>query len=103
TQNAAGQPLVDPLFEVGTGNVVMSASQQPQPVTEIQWSAADALPFPVCISSTFLSSNGNKQTVTDVSVVFGNVVLADQGLTFTDKALGVVPEPSIFKPPDPAA
>jgi len=103
TQNAAGQPLVDPLFEAGTGKVVVSASQEPQPITEIQWSADDALPFPVCISSTFLNSNGNEQTLTDVSVAFGNVVLADQGLSFTGIPLGTVPEPSIFRPPNPAA
>ena len=60
TQNAPGQPLVDPLFEEGTGKVVVAVSQQPTPVTEIQWSAADALPFPVCISSTFMNSNGDR-------------------------------------------
>lgn len=103
TQNAAGQPLVDPLFEVGTGKVVVSASQQPQPITEIQWSSADALPFSVCISSTFLNSNGDEQTLTNVSVAFGNVVLADQGLSFTNNAIGTVPQPTIFQPPNPAA
>jgi Baseplate J-like protein len=103
TQNAAGQPLIDPLFETGTGKVVVSASQQPQPVTEIQWSTGDALPFPVCISSTFLNANGDEQTLTDVSVAFGNVVLADQGLSFTGISLGTVPEPGIFQPLGPAA
>ena len=103
TQNSQGQPLVDPLFEAGTGNVVVSASQHPTPVTEIQWSTEDALPFPVCISSTFKNSNGDEQTLTNVSVVFGNVVLADQGLSFTGTPLGAVPEPTIFHAPDPAA
>ena len=46
---------------------------------------------------------GIEQTLTDVSVVFGNVVLADQGLSFTGISLGTVPEPGIFKPPNPAA
>ena len=41
----------------------------------------DALPFPVCISSTYLDENSDQQTVTNVSVVLGNVVLADNGLT----------------------
>jgi len=110
TQNAQGQPLVDPLFEEGTGNPVVSVSQTPTLVTEIQWSVADALPFPVCISSTFLNSSGDRQTLTDVSVVFGNVVLADQGLSLSGVAQGTVPEPTLFKPPnlagdrcDPAA
>jgi hypothetical protein len=110
TQNAQGQPLVDPLFEEGTGNPVVSVSQTPTLVTEIQWSAADALPFPVCISSAFLNSSGDQQTLADVSVVFGNVVLADQGLSLSGVALGTVPKPTLFKPPnlagdrcDPAA
>jgi hypothetical protein len=103
TQNAQGQPLVDPLFESGTGNVVVSASQTPQPLTEVQWSADDALPFPVCISSTFLNSNGDEQTLTNVSVAFGNIVLADQGLSFSAVPLGVVPEPTIFQPPSASA
>jgi hypothetical protein len=103
TQNAHGQPLVDPLFEKGTGNVIVSASQTRTPITEVQWSTDDALPFPVCVSSTFLNSRGDQQTLTNVSVIFGNVVLADQGLSFTDIALGTVPEPSIFQPPNPAA
>ena len=88
TQDAQGKPLVDPLFEEGTGNPIVSVSQTPTPVTEIQWSTADALPFPVCISSTFVNASGDRQTLTDVSVVFGNVVLADQGLSLSDVPTG---------------
>lgn len=99
TQNGQGQPLVDPLFEKGTGKPIVSAAQQPTPVTEIQWSAVDALPFPVCISSTFLNS-GNEQTLTNVNVVLGNVVLADQGLYFHGVTIGTVPQPSILVPPN---
>jgi baseplate J-like protein len=102
TQNAMGQTLVDPLFEMGTGKPVVSVSQQPTPVTEIRWSADDALPFPVCISSTFVDSSGEKQTLTDVSMVLGNVVLADQGLTLSGIAIGTVPEPALFVPPNAA-
>jgi hypothetical protein len=100
TQDAAGNPLVDPLFEKGTGNAITSPAQTPTPVTEIQWSAGDALPFPVCISS---KSQQKEQTIPNVSKVFGNVVLADHGVTLNDIALGIVPRPSIFKPPSPAA
>jgi Baseplate J-like protein len=102
TQDAQGLPLVDPLFEDGSGDPVVSVSQAPTLVTEIQWSTADALPFPVCISSTFVNSKGDRQTLTDVSVAFGNVVLADQGLTFSGVPMGTVPDPSLFKPPNPA-
>ncbi|HEY6250652.1 MAG TPA: putative baseplate assembly protein [Candidatus Angelobacter sp.] len=103
TQNGAGQPLVDPLFEAGTGKPIVSSSQLPTPVTEIQWSSADALPFPVCISSTFVDSTGNQQTVVNVSIVLGNIVLADQGLSFSGINLGTVPQPTLFLPPDPSA
>ncbi len=103
TQDASGNPLVDPLFEDKTGKPMEGPSQKPTPVTEIQWSQEDALPFPVCISSTYLDSNNDKQTLTDVSQVFGNVVLADHGLSLTEVSLGTVPGPSIYMPPDPAA
>jgi hypothetical protein len=94
-QDGSGQPLVDPLF--------LGSNGQPIPVTEIQWLPEDALPFPVCISSAFLDSNGDEQTAADVSVVFGNVVLADHGLSFTGKDLGTVPPPRVFFPKDPSA
>jgi hypothetical protein len=102
TQNAQGQLLVDPLFEQGTGKPVISVSQQPTPMTEIQWSAEDALPFPVCISSTFVNASGGEQTLTDVSVALGNVVLADQGLSFDGIQVGTVPQPRLFQPPSAA-
>jgi hypothetical protein len=98
TENAQGQTLVDPLFELGTGKPIVSVSQQPTPVTEIQWSTDDALPFPVCISSTFINSNGEQQTLADVSLVLGNVVLADQGLSLSGISIGTVPEPQLFQP-----
>ncbi len=87
--------LTDPLFKDGGGN--------PLQVTEIQWSEDDALPFPVCISSTFLDASNDPQNVTDVSVVYGNVVLADHGLSFTDRPLGEVPAPRLTYPANPAA
>ena len=76
---------------------------QHHPVTEIQWSADDALPFAVCISSTHLDSNGDQQSGANVSVAFGNVVLADHGLSLTGKDLGTVPGPRLFYPQNPAA
>ncbi len=90
TQSASGQTLTDPLFKDQTGAVIS--------VTEIQWSDDDALPFPVCISSSYLDSNGEPQTVTDVSVAIGNVVLTDHGLSFSNKGLGTVPPPRLFQP-----
>ena len=99
TMNGQGQPLVDPLFEVGTGAAIVNGTQQPQPVTEIQWSADDALPAPLCLSSTFLADTGDLTTLTNVSVAMGNVVLADHGLSMPAQPLPVVPEPTLFQPP----
>lgn len=80
TEDGQGNPLVDPLFESGTGAPIRSAAQEPTPVTQIQWLPEDALPFPVCISSSFIDRTGQKQSIADVSVVTGNVVLSDQGI-----------------------
>jgi hypothetical protein len=98
TQDANGKPLVDPLFDTTGKPIVSSTTQVMAPVTEIQWSEDDALPFPVCISSTFLDSTGATKTVTNVSVALGNVVLADHGLSFPGTSLGVVPQPQLYYP-----
>ena len=42
-------------------------------MTEIQWSTDDALPFPVCISSTIAGAEDTETQLTNVSVVLGNV------------------------------
>jgi len=102
TLNGQGQPLVDPLFDV-TGAAIVNGTQQPQPVTEIQWSADDALPAPLCLSSIFLADTGDLTTLTNVSVAMGNVVLADHGLSMPAAPLPVVPEPTLMVPPSPAA
>ncbi len=46
------------------------------PVVKIEWEGQDALPFPFCISTVIKDVQ-----YTDVSVVHGNVVLADHGMT----------------------
>ena len=50
-----------------------------QKVIEIEWAAADALTFPLCLSATITDQTGTI-SVSNVSVVRGNIVLADQGL-----------------------
>ena len=59
-------PAVDPLFD--------------QPVVNVQWSAADALTFPVCLSSL---NSSDCVPVCPVSVARGNVILTDHGLSLT--------------------
>jgi hypothetical protein len=61
----AGTQRIDPLTGV--------------PIVEIEWARADALPFPLCISSETPSGFTN-----DISVALGNVALADHGMTFSD-------------------
>ncbi len=100
THDALGNPLVDPLFD-HKGKSIKSATQKPQKVTEIQWSSDDALPFPVCISSQYMDTLTNKiVSLSNVSVVLGNVVLADQGLSMPQISLGTMPRPSLFVPPN---
>jgi Baseplate J-like protein len=56
----------------------------PLPITEIEWDATDALPFPICLSV-------KERPGLEISVVRGNNVLADHGRTLRDQPLGVVP------------
>jgi hypothetical protein len=68
-------PDVDPLYD--------------QPVLEIEWAEADALPFPLCISTT--SDPPECKYLEDVSVACGNVILVDYGRRIPDEDLGCVP------------
>ena len=69
----------DPLH----GAVTSPLSSPPHglPVTEIRWHAEDALPFPLCISA-----RSGTAYFGDVSVAWGNIVLADHGLTVDGRA-----------------
>ena len=100
THDALGNPLVDPLFD-HHGDQITLATQKPQKVTEIQWSSDDALPFPVCVSSQYVDPSTEKTiSLSNVSVVLGNVVLADHGLSMPEIGMGTMPGPSIFIPPN---
>lgn len=57
-------------------------------VTEIAWDAADALPFPLCLS--VLERPGQK-----ISVARGNVVLVDHGVSVPAEPLGTVPNATL--------
>lgn len=60
------------------GQFMTPPNNLPRPVTEIVWGQADALPFPLCVSSVVES-----QFFSDVGVALGNIVLADHGMTKT--------------------
>jgi hypothetical protein len=53
-----------------------------QPIVEIEWDAADALPFPVCVSKVVEGT-----LLTDITTLRGNVLLVDHGLTVAGEAL----------------
>ena len=61
---------------------------EPVRITEIEWDEDDALPLPLCIST-----EGNEDL--EVSVAWGNIVLADHGRTVADGDLGAVANASM--------
>ncbi len=69
------------------GNLFQSLPD-PAPVTRIEWDEADALPFPLCVSS-----RNDKVVFTGVSEVWGNIILADHGSTVSE-TLPEVPPPN---------
>ena len=93
TRDTFGNPLADPLFLEPSG---IPPTSIPVQVTQIQWSSTDALPFPLCLSSHLTDSLGNPLAM---SIVLGNIVLADHGLTIEQVPLGAVPAPTLFYPP----
>ena len=95
--DSSGKPLVDPLFD-NQGNPLTSSTQTPMPVTQIRWAAADALPFPLCISSVYIDANGKETPAVNVSVALGNIVLADHGLSVAGADVGTMPAPRFFYP-----
>lgn len=63
-----------------------------QEVVEVEWDAADALPFPLCVSA-MTDDEHKAEPIQDVSVARGNLVPADHGHTVRDEDLGKVPDP----------
>lgn len=67
----------------------------PLAVTELVWDAADALPFPLCLSVA-------ERPGLVLSVARGNIVLADHGLGVAAEPLGSVPRPALQVAAGPA-
>ncbi len=59
-------------------------------ITEIEWHFEDALPFPLCISTTTDYEHGH-QYLENVSIALGNIVLADHGQTLQEVLAPVPP------------
>src|SRR5262249_20323778 len=67
-------------------------------LTEIEWSSADALPAPLCVSATVPGAGGT--TVTKAtSVALGNIGLAAHGGTVPAPLPGPGPGPTVFGVP----
>ncbi len=74
-----------------SGGLFLSVpSNTPLEITEIRWAEQDALPFPLCLS-TITDQNYGAVYLNEVSVAYGNIVLADHGRTIHDEILGEVP------------
>jgi hypothetical protein len=78
-----------------------------QAVTEIAWGGADALPFPLCVSSGG-SGDPDAASTADVAVALGNIVLCDHGASEnvspdgSPEQLGPVPGPRLTYAQPPA-
>jgi len=91
TKVTAGSDPIGGAFET-------PATTAATPVTEIEWQRDDATPFAFQISGEVLA--GGVATQLDrISVVRGNIVLADHGATVVTETVGRVPQPSLFRPP----
>lgn len=75
-------------------------NNNPVDITEIEWGAADALPFCLCISSNTDEEHG-QILLSSVSVARGNIVLADHGRTISGEQLPPVPQPALVLAPLP--
>jgi hypothetical protein len=73
----------DPLYTEADDNT------QAMRVLNIEWAAEDALPFPLCLWEVAVDADLNN--LQPASVAFGNIVLADHGMTIKDEPLGVFP------------
>jgi hypothetical protein len=72
-----GNKLVDPV------------TTPPVCITQITWAAEDALPFPLCISSTTDEDHGSKELF-GVSVALGNIIPVDHGVWQQQPLIGWV-------------
>jgi uncharacterized phage protein gp47/JayE len=80
------------------GQFATPPNTNPIAVTEIEWVAEDALPFPLCISNE-VRQNNTETPVDGISVARANIVLADHGRTITGEELKAVPQPTLLRIP----
>ncbi len=66
-------------------------------VTNIEWSAADALPFALCVSATVSDSSGRNVPIV-VSTALGNIVPVDHGVSIVEPIAAAVPASTMQRP-----
>ena len=81
---SAGPLMLDDLFDAA--------------IVEIEWSVEDALPFPLCIS-TMVEENFEEVLYENMSIAYGNIVLADHGLTISGEGLQQPSGDKRYSPP----
>ena len=74
-------PGKDPVGRIGGGRAT--------PYLQVRWAAADALPFPFCLSA--IGAAPDCKYLENISVARGNVILVDHGKTVPPEDLGSVP------------
>ncbi len=79
-------PIEDPLLLVSAGD---ESAARPTPLLQVEWHAADALPFALCLSA--LGQAPECARMRDLSIAYGNVVLVDHGRRRDAQPLGTVP------------
>jgi hypothetical protein len=93
-------PTSDPLFSnvLLPGGVIQERvpGDQPLPLLRVRWRTADQLAQPFCLSAKLASGT----LISNISVIRGNMVLADHGLTTQESILlaGPVPSTPPFRP-----
>ena len=85
-------PQEDGLRQEGS-NELGDRVTQPQPLVEVEWSTADALPVEFWVTQAV-----DGKTIANISVVRGNVVLVDHGRTLPHELLPPVPADSPYRP-----
>ncbi len=86
-----------------SGNQLQDPTTTPPTLLiNIAWQSADALPFPLCLSSVTDADHGSVP-ISGVSVALGNVLAADQGVwPYPLEQAGIVPPmPPATSPPPP--
>jgi hypothetical protein len=74
---------------IATEDPLKNKEGKTTPIVEIAWAAADALPFPLCLSARLPAPDC--RIICNISVARGNVILVDNGQTISPpEALGQV-------------